>query len=84
MRAVRTTALTARRRLDALVCGGVVRLATEVDLTLLGVRAEALIWLAVRPDALDTTTQALSHAPGSASPLPPRVRALLATLRDCR
>lgn len=41
--------LTARRRVDALIRGWVVRLATEVDLALLGCHAEALLWLTVSP-----------------------------------
>ncbi|WP_411144297.1 Lrp/AsnC family transcriptional regulator [Streptomyces sp. x-80] len=58
-----TTALTARRRLDALVRGQVVRLATEVDLALLGVHAEALLWMTVQPGALQETATALSAHP---------------------
>jgi hypothetical protein len=37
--------LTARRRVEALIRGRVVRLATELDLALLGCHAEALHWL---------------------------------------
>jgi DNA-binding Lrp family transcriptional regulator len=58
-----STALTARHRLAALVRGGVVRLATEVDLALLGVHAEALLWMTVGPAALHATGQALSRHP---------------------
>lgn len=58
-----TTALTARRRLDALLRGQVLRLATEVDLALLGAHAEALLWIAVRPGALHRTAQTLSVHP---------------------
>ncbi|MBC3841381.1 AsnC family transcriptional regulator [Streptacidiphilus sp. 4-A2] len=58
-----TTALTARRRLDALVRGQVLRLATEVDFALLGAHAEALLWISVRPGALQETAQALSAHP---------------------
>ncbi len=58
-----TTALTARRRLDALVSGLVVRLATEVDLALLGIHAEALLWITVQPGALQETAQTLSAHP---------------------
>ncbi|WP_217562539.1 Lrp/AsnC family transcriptional regulator [Streptomyces sp. GbtcB6] len=57
------TPLTARRHLDALVRGNVVRLATEVDLTLLGIHAEALLWITVLPGALEETGQALSTHP---------------------
>ncbi|WP_331743579.1 Lrp/AsnC family transcriptional regulator (plasmid) [Streptomyces sp. NBC_01136] len=58
-----TTALTARRRLDALVRGQVLRPATELDLALLGAYAEALLWIAVRPGALHQTAQTLSGHP---------------------
>ena len=39
------------------------RLATEVDLALLGVQAEALLWIAVRPGALEETAQTLTTHP---------------------
>lgn len=55
--------LTARRRVDALIHGGVVRLATELDLALLGCHAEALLWLTVSPGALDATGEALGRRP---------------------
>ncbi|MGD3109886.1 Lrp/AsnC family transcriptional regulator [Streptomyces sp. YGL11-2] len=58
-----TTALTARRRLDALVRGQAVRLATEVDLALLGAHTEALLWVGVRPGALGKAAQTLSGHP---------------------
>ncbi|WP_241777502.1 Lrp/AsnC family transcriptional regulator [Streptomyces sp. CT34] len=58
-----TTALTARRRLDALVRGQTVRLATEVDLALLGAYTEALLWIAVRPGALHEAARTLSGHP---------------------
>lgn len=58
-----TTALTARRRLDALLRGHVLRLATELDLALLGAHAEALLWLTVHPGALERTARALSTHP---------------------
>ena len=57
------TALTVRRRLDALVRGQTLRLATEVDLALLGVRAEALLWITVQPGALEETARALAVHP---------------------
>lgn len=53
----------ARRRLDALVRGHAVRLATEVDLALLGVHAEALLWITVRPGALQETAEILATHP---------------------
>lgn len=58
-----TTPLTARRRLELLVNGHVVRIATEVDLAVLGIHAEALLWINVAPGALEQTGQQLSgHA----------------------
>ncbi|MER7025463.1 MULTISPECIES: Lrp/AsnC family transcriptional regulator [Streptomyces] len=58
-----TTALTARRRLGTLVRGQVLRLATEVDLALLGAHAEALLWITVQPGALEETAHTLSAHP---------------------
>ena len=58
-----TTALTARRRLDALVRGKILRLVTEVDLALLGARTEAMLWITVQPGALEETGQTLSAHP---------------------
>lgn len=58
-----STALTARRRLEALVEGQVLRLATELDLALLGAQSEALLWIAVQPGALQETAQTLSTHP---------------------
>ncbi|MFJ7046820.1 Lrp/AsnC family transcriptional regulator [Streptomyces sp. NPDC101112] len=58
-----TTALTARRRLEALIKGQVLRLATELDLALLGAKTEALLWISVRPGALQETAQTLSTHP---------------------
>ncbi|MEV0478072.1 Lrp/AsnC ligand binding domain-containing protein [Streptomyces prunicolor] len=58
-----TTALTARRRLEALVAGQVVRLATEVDLARLGIRTEALLWITVAPGGLEETGRELSRHP---------------------
>ncbi|MFJ9369858.1 Lrp/AsnC family transcriptional regulator [Nocardia sp. NPDC101769] len=57
------SALAARRRLDALVRGNVIRLATEIDLALLGAHAEALLWISVRPSALETTAETLADHP---------------------
>jgi DNA-binding Lrp family transcriptional regulator len=56
-----TTALTARRRLEALVNNQVLRLATEVELALLGIHAEALLWITVAPGGLEETGQQLSR-----------------------
>ena len=58
-----TSALTARRRGDALVRGLSLRLAIEVDLGLLGVHGEALLWLNVAPGELNATGEALSRRP---------------------
>ncbi|MFI6661223.1 Lrp/AsnC family transcriptional regulator [Streptomyces sp. NPDC050523] len=58
-----TTALTARRRLEAFVEGQVLRLATELDLALLGAQTEALLWIAVQPGALQKTAQSLGIHP---------------------
>jgi DNA-binding Lrp family transcriptional regulator len=58
-----TTPLTARRRLDTLLRAAVVRVATEVDLALLGVNAEALLWLSVQPGTLEETALTLMVHP---------------------
>ncbi|KMS85615.1 AsnC family transcriptional regulator [Streptomyces regensis] len=58
-----TTALTARRRVEALVGGQVLRLATEVDLARLGIRTEALLWITVTPGGLEETGLQLSRHP---------------------
>ncbi|MFB7507794.1 Lrp/AsnC family transcriptional regulator [Streptomyces broussonetiae] len=62
-RRANTTALTARRRVEALVGGQVLRLATEVDLARLGIRTEALLWITVAPGGLEETGQQLSRHP---------------------
>ncbi|MEV6611489.1 AsnC family transcriptional regulator [Kutzneria sp. NPDC051319] len=58
-----TSAVTARRRVDALVRGASMRLAIEVDLALLGVHGEAMLWLNVAPGELNATGEALSQHP---------------------
>ena len=58
-----TTPLTARRRLEALVGGQVLRLATEVDLARLGIRTEALLWITVAPGGLEETGRQLGRHP---------------------
>ncbi|WP_031466395.1 Lrp/AsnC family transcriptional regulator [Sciscionella sediminilitoris] len=58
-----STAVTVRRRLDALVRDQAIRLATEIDLTLLGVRADALLWLSVPPASAHRTGELLSERP---------------------
>lgn len=60
---VGSTALTVRRRLEALFRDQVLRPATEVDLALLGVHAEALLWISVQPGALEATALALTEHP---------------------
>ncbi|MEU6200435.1 Lrp/AsnC family transcriptional regulator [Streptomyces sp. NPDC047061] len=57
------SALTARRRLEALAGGLVLRLATEVDLARLGIRTEALLWMTVAPGRLEETGRRLSRHP---------------------
>ena len=58
-----TSASTVRRRLDLLVAGHTVRLACEVDLRLLSVDADALLWLSTGPGSLDAIGRALSRHP---------------------
>ncbi|MFD3309488.1 Lrp/AsnC family transcriptional regulator [Streptomyces sp. NPDC058694] len=58
-----TTALTARRRLETLLDAQVLRLATELDLARLGAQTEALLWISVRPGALQETAHTLSTHP---------------------
>ncbi|MEV7283060.1 Lrp/AsnC family transcriptional regulator [Streptomyces sp. NPDC093252] len=58
-----TTALSARRRLETLLRCRVLRLATELDLALLGAHTEALLWISVRPGALQETAHTLSTHP---------------------
>lgn len=58
-----TTPVTVRRRLEALVGDQVLRLATEVDLARLGIRAEALLWITVAPGGLEETGHQLSRHP---------------------
>ncbi|WP_206676621.1 AsnC family transcriptional regulator [Mycobacteroides franklinii] len=58
-----TTALTARRRLNTLLDGGFLRLVTEIDLALLGIGTEALIWMNVAPAHLGTIADQLSRHP---------------------
>ncbi|OIK00985.1 AsnC family transcriptional regulator [Streptomyces sp. MUSC 14] len=58
-----TTALTARRRLEALLGGQALRLATEIDLARLGIRTESLLWIGVAPGGLEETGRQLSRHP---------------------
>ncbi|MEY9844222.1 Lrp/AsnC family transcriptional regulator [Streptacidiphilus sp. MAP5-3] len=58
-----TSASTVRRRLDLLLSAHMVRLACEVDLGLLGVGSEALLWISTGPGSLEETGLALSRHP---------------------
>jgi DNA-binding Lrp family transcriptional regulator len=58
-----TSASTVRRRLDLLVSGHLVRLACEVDLRLLGIGADALLWILTGPGSLDAIGDELSRHP---------------------
>ncbi|MBR7830691.1 Lrp/AsnC family transcriptional regulator [Actinospica sp. MGRD01-02] len=58
-----TSASTVSRRLETLVAAHVVRLACEVDLSLLGIRSEALLWITTGPGSLETIGQGLSRHP---------------------
>lgn len=58
-----TSASTVRRRLDLLLSAHMVRLACEVDLSLLGIGSEALLWIATGPGSLETTGHELSRHP---------------------
>ncbi|WP_370353977.1 Lrp/AsnC family transcriptional regulator [Catenulispora sp. EB89] len=61
--ALDTSASTVRRRLDTLVSAHMVRLACEVDLSLLGIASEALLWIATGPGRTETIGGALSRHP---------------------
>lgn len=56
-----TSASTVRRRLDLLVSAHAVRLASEMDLRLLGIASESLIWISSDPGALEATGSTLSR-----------------------
>ena len=58
-----TSASTVRRRLELLVSTQTVRLTCEVDLGLLGVGSEALLWIATGPGSLEAAGNALSRHP---------------------
>ncbi|WP_329272377.1 hypothetical protein [Streptomyces pseudovenezuelae] len=57
----RCAGITARRRLELLVQSQVLRQAT--DLALLGAQTEALLWISVRPGAVQETARTLSAHP---------------------
>ncbi len=61
--ALGSSASTVRRRLDLIVPGQVVRLACEVDLGLLGIHAEALLWITTGPGSLEDVGDELSRHP---------------------
>ncbi len=56
-------ATTARRRIAAILDGQMIRLATELDLALLGIKTDALLWLTVPPAELERTGSTLSAHP---------------------
>ncbi|CAM5508166.1 Lrp/AsnC family transcriptional regulator [Streptomyces viridifaciens] len=58
-----TSASTVRRRLDLLTSGHMVRLACELDLRLLGIGTEALLWIATGPGSLEAIGHELSRHP---------------------
>jgi DNA-binding Lrp family transcriptional regulator len=58
-----TSPSTVRRRLDVLRAAHMLRLACEVDLRLLGIGADALLWLATGPGRIEEIGQALSRHP---------------------
>jgi DNA-binding Lrp family transcriptional regulator len=58
-----TSASTVRRRMETLVSAHMVRLACEVDLSLLGIASEALLWIATGPRSLEAAGNALSRHP---------------------
>ena len=58
-----TSASTVHRRLEALLSAHTVRLACEVDLSLLGIASEALLWIATGPGSLEAAGNVLSRHP---------------------
>lgn len=58
-----TMATTARRRVETLIRGQVIRPAAEIDLALLGAHAEALLWMTVEPGGLTQIAHALCSHP---------------------
>ena len=57
------SASTVRRRLEMLLSAHMVRLACEVDLSLLGIASEALLWIATGPGSLEAAGTVLSRHP---------------------
>jgi DNA-binding Lrp family transcriptional regulator len=58
-----TSPSTVRRRLDLLESRHMVRLACEVNLRLLGIHADALLWIATSPGRLEAIGRQLSRHP---------------------
>jgi DNA-binding Lrp family transcriptional regulator len=58
-----TSASTVRRRMETLVSAHMVRLACEVDLGLLGIATEALLWIATGPGSIEAIGDTLSRHP---------------------
>ena len=59
----KVSSITARQRVTALTSSGAIRLATELNLRLLGARTEALIWMHVEPTHLETVGLRLARQP---------------------
>lgn len=60
-RRIGTTSRTVRRRMDALLHDGTIRLVTETDLALLGLGTKAQLWLSVAPKTLQAAGEWLSR-----------------------
>ena len=58
-----SSASTVRRRLELLLSAHMLRLACEVDLSLLGIACEALLWITTGPAGLEAAGNALSRHP---------------------
>lgn len=58
-----TSPSTVSRRLELLLAARMVRLACEVDLGLLGIASEALLWIATGPGSVETIGTTLSRHP---------------------
>jgi DNA-binding Lrp family transcriptional regulator len=58
-----TSASTVRRRLELLIAAYMLRLACEVDLGLLGIASEALLWVTADPRSMEAAGDALSRHP---------------------
>ncbi|WP_020659607.1 Lrp/AsnC family transcriptional regulator [Amycolatopsis benzoatilytica] len=58
-----TSASTVRRRLDQLLAAHLIRLTCEVDLRLLGIASEALLWISASPGELGAIGDTVSRHP---------------------